>query len=344
MIKLLRFSLTILAANLHLLKTPYKLNLHLTNRCLSRCRICRIWKKPRSREITPAQIRKFLHENPHFQWIDLIGGDIFLRKDLQQILSIIAEECLDLYVLHFTTSGQLTKKIMADTRYLCSVFRGRILISISIDGPQKLHDKLRGLKGSWSQAVTTYQQLSQLKGLDVSLGFTSSRYNAGLLQKTFEELKKELPSLKLEKIYYNPSNNSHFYKNTDVAISGRKDRAIADIDYYLRNTPRLGFPTLFFKREFMRTLRTYLTSGKYPFRRCAALSSSLLLSPNGDIHPCLFFGVTLGSLNKGDYSIRKVLSRPSAARLKPDILRFCPVCLSSCEAYHTLMAELLGIR
>jgi MoaA/NifB/PqqE/SkfB family radical SAM enzyme len=259
-------------------------------------------------------------------------------------LKITADESKDLYVIHFTTNGLLTRKILADARYLTTVFKGRILASVSLDGPEKLHDHLRGVKGNWRQALQTYRQLSQLKGIEASFGFTSSRYNAGTLQETLEELKKELPSLGLEKIYYNPAHNSPFYRNTTIPLAGEAGKVLKDIDYYLQNTSRLGFPTPFFQRRFLRVLKNYLQSGKYPFRRCAALTSSITLTSEGDILPCPFFSARLGSLSTGDCRLDRLLARPAPARLKAGILRHCPGCFSSCEAYHTLLAELAYVR
>jgi MoaA/NifB/PqqE/SkfB family radical SAM enzyme len=79
------FSTNILLSAFGGLKHPYKLTFAITNKCNLKCKTCNIWQRKPENELTFAEIDKFFAANNYFNWIDLTGGEIFLRKDLPDI-------------------------------------------------------------------------------------------------------------------------------------------------------------------------------------------------------------------------------------------------------------------
>jgi MoaA/NifB/PqqE/SkfB family radical SAM enzyme len=74
------------------------------------------------------------------------GGEIFLRKDLEDILQAVAENGQSFAI---NTNGSLPDrigKLLSNTH----IRRGLMGINVSLDGPKEIHDKIRG-KGSFDR-------------------------------------------------------------------------------------------------------------------------------------------------------------------------------------------------
>ena len=68
-------------------RKPTDASIILTYRCPMRCQMCNIWKTPtdKSEEIKAEDLRSL----PHLKFINLTGGEPFVREDLAEIV----EEC-----------------------------------------------------------------------------------------------------------------------------------------------------------------------------------------------------------------------------------------------------------
>ena len=69
----------LLRTNAHRPPAPLKLNLCLTYWCQYRCKTCNIWQRKPTDELTTEEIVALVRENPNVNWVDLTGGEIFLR-------------------------------------------------------------------------------------------------------------------------------------------------------------------------------------------------------------------------------------------------------------------------
>ena len=79
------FSKNILLSAFNGLKRPYKITFAITNKCNLKCKTCDIWNREPADELSFEEIDKFFKANRYFSYIDLTGGEIFLRKDLLEI-------------------------------------------------------------------------------------------------------------------------------------------------------------------------------------------------------------------------------------------------------------------
>ena len=68
---------------------PLKLNLCLTYWCQYRCKTCNIWQRKPSDELTTDEVIALVRENPNVTWVDLTGGEIFLRPDIDDIFEAV---------------------------------------------------------------------------------------------------------------------------------------------------------------------------------------------------------------------------------------------------------------
>lgn len=204
------------------------MNLHLsvilavTLRCNSRCLMCDIWKRKSGRGLSP-EIYKKLPKS--LRDIDITGGKPFLRNDLVEIIKVIKNTCPKARIL-ITTNGLLTEKITRNVKEVLNLGPKRLIISIAMDGPARVHDQLRGIKGNWKRAVATYKELKKLrsKRFDCFFGMTLSGKNYQLIEETYQELRKDISGLDRNDLHFNIAHYSfHYYQNLALDLGIRQN-------------------------------------------------------------------------------------------------------------------------
>lgn len=323
------------------LEKPYKLILNLTNRCNSKCNTCNIWQKANiedfNQELTTEEIKKFFKQNNFFSWIDLVGGEIFLRNDIDQIFDIIIKYSKELVFLHFPTNGSLDKKTYESVKKIKTQFKGRLVITVSIDGYQELHDQIRGINGSWKKAVTTYKLIKSINK-ETYIGYTISKYNLNQIEKTYISLKKEIPDLKFKDIHFNiAALSDSYYFNSNKEILPEKDQILSEIDYIINKKKKEINPFSLLEKKFFILNKKYIETGKHPLNECSALKTTITIGPKGQVLPCLFFDLNLGNIRTEDYQLTKILSNEKIQKYKENILKYCPHCWSACQALPSII-------
>ncbi|KPK64476.1 hypothetical protein AMJ83_01825 [candidate division WOR_3 bacterium SM23_42] len=140
---------------------PLSVNLELTARCNLRCKMCWLWGEHgvgynlandfARNEMNLNDIRKIVKDLNGFKpVIHLQGGEILLRKDITEIMKYIASLNL---IFGFTTNGTLITSQLAK-----EIVKYATVISFSLDGPEKRHDRLRG-KGNFKRAISGLEKL-----------------------------------------------------------------------------------------------------------------------------------------------------------------------------------------
>ena len=121
--------------------------------------------------------------------VNLTGGEIFMRKDILDVLDVFREKG---YVCgYLTTNGTIISDERADA--LAELARQGFLthVSVSIDGPGELHDKARGVRGTFqrtSEGLRRLQAAAKKKGapLRVSINTTVAEQSLDTLEQMVE--------------------------------------------------------------------------------------------------------------------------------------------------------------
>ena len=145
---------------------------HVTNHCNFRCRHCFIDFSPK-RDLTLEQYQKLGRDVGPLFWLDIGGGEPFLRKDLADICA-----AFDADVLTIPTNGYFIDKTEAVTREIAARIKGELTIAVSVDGLQPRHDAIREA-GSWDRLWATYERLKTIPGVRVKINTVLCRENAG---------------------------------------------------------------------------------------------------------------------------------------------------------------------
>src|SRR4029453_3388974 len=146
-------------ANVGRLGTPLKVNFALTYWCQYRCKTCNIWKQRPTDELSTAEVLEFVDRNRDITWLDVTGGEIFLRKDVGEIMTAILMSWKRLALLHFPTNGFLTDQIVAVCERIAAIGGPQIIVTVSVDGDETLNDSVRGIKGGYRRQLETFREL-----------------------------------------------------------------------------------------------------------------------------------------------------------------------------------------
>ena len=86
----------------------------------------------------------------------------------------------DIYEKHRSLFGDKTVKVVENT---LKRGVGRLMVTISMDGPKEMHEQMRGLPGSWDRAIETFRRLRGIKRSNFQpvIGMTVFTKNADVL-------------------------------------------------------------------------------------------------------------------------------------------------------------------
>ena len=117
-------------------KFRYKVTLVGTYHCNFRCEMCGIWTKKSAGEMTPAEVESFFGEWSQFSWVHLTGGELFMRRDLEDARHGDYGRDRSLYLLNFPTTGWSGDRTVRLVERILGRGIGRLMTTISIDGPK----------------------------------------------------------------------------------------------------------------------------------------------------------------------------------------------------------------
>ena len=332
-------------ANVWRLGIPVKVSFCVTYWCQYRCKTCNIWSRRPADELTTAELLRFVERNRQIAWLDVTGGEIFLREDIGDFLTAVVTTWKRLVVLHFPTNGFQTKAIVGVARQVAAAAGPAVLvITVSLDGDERLNDEIRGIRGGYRRQIETFNRLRELSGVHVAFGMTLSRYNVGALERTVEACARDCPGLTIRDFHVNVAQVSdHYYGNGENGGDVAPERGEA-VEALRRYRALCGMPMSLrgqVENAYMRHLEQYLHTGRTPMR-CHALRSSCFIDPWGTVYPCITYSRPLGSLRDHGMSLDPIWSDAGTERTQVEIWNGdCPQCWTACEAYQSILGNVL---
>ena len=150
----------------YLLKNDFKhMILHVTNLCNFRCEHCFVeFDNANKKDRELSQYEKLGSEMGPLFWLDIGGGEPFLRKDLPEIISYF-----DSKVVHIPTNGMLSDRIFKICTEIKKKVNSELIIGISVDGLKETHNKIRKNKKSWDNLWKTYEKIKNIDGVSVKI-------------------------------------------------------------------------------------------------------------------------------------------------------------------------------
>lgn len=297
-----------------------KLDLRVTKMCNLRCKNCSIWKENLgnygySSELDCDKFDEFFRRHNYWSWISFTGGEPFTRKDLVKIVEIAVRRCSGLHTISIPTNGLLTEKIVKDVLALTRLGIPSIYISVSLDGPRKIHNDLRENDRVFDNAVSTFQKLRSLRspGLKVHFEFLISKRNQGLLRKTISDL-----GLSPNDFVLTIAQNGFFYDNLSLEVKPEEEALKREIRWFMSGL-KLTSPHNYAQLMFL----SYVCKD-IPLP-CAAGRNSFFMDEQGSVYPCILVPKKIGDWHSETFDS---FSKESC----------CP-CRTPCQAYFPLLLE-----
>ena len=313
-----------------------------TFRCDARCTMCKIWEKAEKRaeeELSLDQIRSAFANRSFLKRlaiVDLTGGEPFVRKDFDRICTFFLETFPSARLL-ITTNGLNTDRIIETTQKVIDAQGGeRVELSISMDGREETHDKIRGRKGAFQAAVRTANRAREIGTGKVTFSFTLIPENADQVMDAYRFAKDR--GFAFTTVRY--AQESFYYANEgflDTWTPEKKAIANASIAELIAARKREGF-TLQGARDihFLRRQMTF-DPKKQRKESCYSGIHSFYLDPYGTLYPCVMLERPLGNIvNEG---IEKVWFSDAADKVREYIKRKNCSCLTECETFLSMQRD-----
>ena len=321
---------------------PIHLTFFLTGRCNLRCPFCFYLSGDRgakastqdksdfrgpfsaqnnSTELSIDEIGKISSSLGKLLWLAFSGGEIFLRNDIIEITKIFYERNKPAIIL-FPTNGLLTdvinEKIEAILKH-CK--KSTIVIKLSLEGMEYLHDSIRGMKGSFQKTMQTYSALKELLEaypnfeLGINTVFNSANQDhmdeliefvsglRGIKTHTVSLIRGNVSDIELKNIEIGKylktinklSSNLKRKSSSIYRFNGAKLKAAQDI---LQRS--LIYETLEQKKQLI---------------PCYAGRLNLVLTETGDVFPCESFTGKMGNVRDNNYDLMRILRNDEAQKI-----------------------------
>ena len=347
--KLMGLGLTALKSNVTTLDRPYKLNYAITYWCQSRCVFCNIWQFRPKGELTLDEVKQFAQKNNYFKWVELTGGEPFLREDIDEIARAFKESCKRLYILTMPTNSLVNHdKVVAKLRNILNLGIPRVAVTLSLDGYRELHDKIRGIPGNYDKVIDMARRLKALQkeypNLFFVFGYTLNKYNQGQFEKTFEMVKQDIPDLRRNDFHINLAQiSTNYYGNADLDIKANNQIVVDEIAGILEKRERRLGIIPFVENAYMKRLILYAKTGKQPMRS-RSLEASVFMDSYGNVYPSIMWDKKLGNIRDTSYSLGPLLKNQAAQEVRDAIKTGSePAQWTACEAYQTIVGNVRSL-
>ncbi len=194
-----------------------------TNRCNLSCLHC--YSKANLDDIDTLTTKKILDTLPQLKangikFLIFSGGEPLTRRDIFDI----AKRCKELGIItYLSTNGLYVKNSNAN-----KILDSFNYIGISIDGSEEIHDRFRGLKGSFRESIKAIDLLNSYGKTKVGVRFTITKDTYGDLEFIFNLTEKHnIPKIYISHLVY----SGRGLDNLEMDIS--KEQRVEAVNYII---------------------------------------------------------------------------------------------------------------
>ncbi len=319
---------------------PNSVSFTITNACNLRCKMCGQWseegymhdRKEHLREEMGLEDWKRLVDElaaHKIGWVLLRGGEPFLYPGIIELLEYIHSRGI---FISIDTNGTVLKSHAADI-----VRIGDMHLTISVDGPEEIHEQVRGVEGCFRrlrEGIESLHALEQdaVKKISKSICFTISPYSyRGLGELPHVARSLSIESINIVPFYYFPEHvgeayeyemETHFdcaayswrgFHHETSGVDG--DEFQKQYESYLVSLGDLeNFPYMVLSIE---EYRTWFEDASTPVGsdRCMNVERLIDIQPNGNANFCVDFpDFVIGNVKEA--TIEKIWNGERAQRFR----------------------------
>jgi len=288
--------------------------------------MCFYWQKVEnagaSTELRLDEIETLSEKMGKFIQLSIGGGEPTLRDDLPEICQLFYRNNHIRYIT-LPTNGIHTDRVVGHTeKILDQCPDTHLRISLSLDGPPEIHDRIRGVPGGYGKLMRTYHALTRLKetyeNLSIDIVTVLQSDNQDTILDLFRTVHRSVQ----------PDNHMLLIARGDV-----QDNAIKEI------RPETYKNVIALKRQLYRKSESRPLSaiiraitersldiiyrdcrfGEYQIP-CVAGRRLVVISEDGEVRPCEILDAAFGNLREFEYDLRAILRTEKARRIQKQII------------------------
>jgi radical SAM protein with 4Fe4S-binding SPASM domain len=293
---------------------PFLIVWNFTRQCNLRCKHCyeNAGPKPALDELTTEEAKQAIDEfaDAGVVALSFSGGEPLIRKDFFEIAEYAAER--EFYVSVASNGTLITEGVAQKMKEV-----GVQYAEISLDGFEKIHDEFRGMPGAWKRAVEGIKNCVNV-GLDTGVATTATRYNFKEIPKLADFIEKDLHAKRFMVFNFIPVNRGKEIVKQELTPREREEllsflyTKLIDEDRKLdtfSTAPQYAVTSLKFAfgpvvaTHFTNRAATEMLKGRTKsltefIGGCGAGRLYCGMEPNGDIEPCVFIPIKVGSIRE----------------------------------------------
>ncbi len=329
-------------------KTPIHLTFFLTRRCNARCSFCFYLSEhnrsgDRDTELSLEEIKKVSSSLGNLMWLAFSGGEIFLRDDIVEVTRVFYDKNRPAIIL-FPTNGLMTDVIKDRiTAILEYCKNSTVVVKLSLEGPEPVHDDIRGMGGSFQKTMKTYHALGELIDiypnfeLGINTVFCSKNQDDmdGVVEfvGTLDKIKTHTVSLIRGTV------SDDRFKDIDIEKYNKTiDKLAANLRARTSNIYRFKGAKLKAAQDILQRRIIHETIVRKEQQiPCYAGRLNLVLTESGDVYPCESFNMKMGNVRESGYDMGNILRSGKAE----DVMGFIQSSKCFCTHECYLMTNIL---
>lgn len=313
-------------------RTPPNIGLFATAHCnLGQCKHCFYWREidtaHERKQLSLKELRKISKNLDTVYFLTITGGEPSLRDDLAQICEAFYKNN-NMRVISFHTNGFAPYKIRELTERILEKCPKAVLdVAVSLDGPREIHNKIRGDKRSFDNAIKTLELLLPMREIFPNLEFQYSTTLSTYSKEKLIEMEKELDKFRCwhtwtyarGNVRDNSSRPSHvkFYEKFREEFRKRKN---SDKKVHFFKSPIMNL--IRWSAGIMQMdINIKTLNEKRQVVPCNSGKKTVVLRDNGDVEPCEmlmnFVGKKesfMGNIRDYNYDLRRLLKSKKAKK------------------------------
>jgi len=318
-----------------------------TSLCNLRCKHCFLWQKnpygwgnldQGKNDLTVEEIEKISQSMEDFFFLNIGGGEPFIRKDLPKIVEIFYRNN-HIQNLLIPTNGTLNETILSSTRTILENCPGlKVSIDVSIDGIGELHNKIREGENTFNRAIKSLKDLLKLKkkfpNLQVGTITTHMFYNQRHLKEIYDFLKKEIKPDSITLALTRGTPRQPKAKNIDIEYYRKLSQEMEKdfLSNQVSGFRKIVFwPVIIATKVLMHRLvvSTVLNGYQLP---CLAGELNAVIYSNGDIYPCeMLTNARVGNLREVNYDFQRLWRNEKLKKIVRKIKKSKCFCTHECH-------------
>ena len=246
-----------------------------TYRCNAHCKMCNRHEHQSNAndEFKPELLLKL----PHMHFINITGGEPFLREDIKQIVNYAHKRATRVVI---STNGIMRERILEVMQEFPDT-----ALRISLEGIGNVNNEIRGIPGGFESSIKLLKQLKEIGCKDVGISMTIHKDNWQDVMPLYELCKENGYDFATGVIH-----NSYFFENYDED----KERDFQENEEVIQTLHKLANAMYNsknmkdrYRAVFNEELIKHLQGKKISFMPCNAAKQFFVIDPSGNVLSCV---------------------------------------------------------